>query len=61
MRKIYDVVLAANIKAINSFESGMTGRDLDLIARDHIAGEDIGDGFSMDLVTEAFRCMKNRE
>ena len=49
MRKIYDVVLAANIKAINSFESGMTGRDLDLIAREHIAGEGYGDEFSHGL------------
>lgn len=49
MRRIYNVVLDANRKAIDSFEMGMNGISLDLIAREHIAAEGYGDAFSHGL------------
>ncbi|NLN05108.1 MAG: aminopeptidase P family protein [Clostridiaceae bacterium] len=49
MREIYNVVLNANKKAIDSFETGMTGRDLDQIAREYISNAGYGDEFSHGL------------
>lgn len=49
MRKIYDVVLKAQETAINSAHSGMTGQELDLIARSIINDAGYGEYFGHSL------------
>lgn len=49
MRKVYNIVLAAQTAAINAAHAGMTGQELDLIAREIISGEGYGDYFGHSL------------
>ena len=48
-RKIYKIVLEANMKAIEGLRPGMTGKALDKIARDHIAKAGYGKAFGHSL------------
>lgn len=45
LKKIYQIVLAAQEKVIQAAQPGVTGRQLDAIARDYIVGEGCGDYF----------------
>lgn len=49
MRKVYNVVLAAQTAAINAAHSGMTGQELDLIARSIIDDAGYGEYFGHSL------------
>ena len=49
MKEIYHVVLNANIAAIESFKLGMTGKDLDSIARQYIIDKGYENEFSHGL------------
>lgn len=49
MRKVYNIVLEAQTTAINSAHSGMTGQELDLIARSIIDDAGYGDYFGHSL------------
>ncbi|MCM1133549.1 MAG: aminopeptidase P family protein [Ruminococcus flavefaciens] len=49
MREVYNLVLQAQETAINSARSGMTGRELDLIARSIIEEAGYGDYFGHSL------------
>ncbi len=48
-RKIYDIVLEANRKAIAKLRPGMTGEEVDAIARRHIKKAGYGDAFGHSL------------
>ena len=56
-RKIYDIVLEAQLKALESLKSGISGREFDRIARDCIAsycygeafGHSLGHGFGLEI------------
>ncbi len=48
-RKIYDIVLEAQLKALESLKSGISGREFDRIARDCIASYGYGDAFGHSL------------
>ncbi len=48
-RKVYDIVLEANRKAVASLKPGMTGEEVDAIARKHIAKAGYGDAFGHSL------------
>lgn len=49
MRKVYDIVLEAQTAAINAAHSGMTGQELDLIARSVIDDAGYGEYFGHSL------------
>ncbi|WJP96912.1 M24 family metallopeptidase [Macrococcus bovicus] len=49
MRKIYDIVLDAQVTALKTIKPGMTGREADQIARDIIAGAGYGEAFGHSL------------
>lgn len=49
MRKVYDIVLTAQTAAINVAHSGMTGQELDLIARSIIDDAGYGEYFGHSL------------
>lgn len=49
MRKVYNIVLTAQMTAINVAHAGMTGQELDLIARDIISKEGYGEYFGHSL------------
>lgn len=49
MVKIYNIVLEAQMKALNEVEMGMTGIEADKIARDVIASYGYGDNFGHSL------------
>lgn len=49
MRKIYDIVLDAQVTALNTIKPGMTGREADQIARDIIADAGYGEAFGHSL------------
>nr|WP_235612883.1 Xaa-Pro peptidase family protein [Moorella sp. Hama-1] len=48
-RRLYDLVLAAQEKAITAIRPGMTGREVDAVAREHIAAAGYGEYFSHGL------------
>ncbi|TDL97875.1 aminopeptidase P family protein [Macrococcus brunensis] len=49
MRQIYDIVLKAQVTALETIQSGMTGRDADQIARQIIADAGYGEAFGHSL------------
>jgi Xaa-Pro aminopeptidase len=48
-REIYDIVLNAQLMAIDKIRPGMTGKEIDAISRDHIASKGYGDYFGHGL------------
>lgn len=48
-KKIFSIVLEANQKAIQALKPGMTGEEVDAIARTHIAKAGYGDAFGHSL------------
>ncbi len=56
-RKIYDIVLEAQLKALESLKSGISGKEFDRIARDCISlygygemfGHSLGHGFGLEI------------
>lgn len=48
-REIYDIVLEAQLKAIDGLKPGLTGKEVDAIARDHIASKGYGEYFGHGL------------
>jgi Xaa-Pro aminopeptidase len=49
LRKIYDIVLEAQLKAVAAVKPGMTAGDLDAVARDHIETAGYGSFFGHSL------------
>lgn len=49
MRKVYDVVLSAQLSALDAVRAGMSGKELDGIARDIIADAGYADNFGHSL------------
>lgn len=49
MEKIYNIVLKAELKALEEIKSGMTGQEADTIARDIISGHGFGENFGHSL------------
>ncbi len=49
MKKVYNIVLEAQEKAIKSVRSGITGMELDAIARDYITDKGYGEAFGHSL------------
>lgn len=49
MRKVYDIVLNAQLAALNAVKAGMSGKELDAVARDIIADAGYGDNFGHSL------------
>lgn len=49
LKEIYDIVLAAQIQAVDRIKPGMTGREADAIARDYINEKGYGDKFGHSL------------
>lgn len=49
LKEIYDIVLAAQIQAVDKIKPGMTGREADTIARDYINEKGYGDKFGHSL------------
>lgn len=49
LKKIYQIVLEANLKASEAAKAGMTGKELDKVARDYITEAGYGDQFGHSL------------
>lgn len=49
LKNIYQIVLEANLKVTEAAKAGMTGAELDKIARDHITESGYGDQFGHSL------------
>lgn len=49
MREVYDIVLEAQQRALSAVRAGMTGRELDFIARDYISHHGYGEAFGHSL------------
>jgi Xaa-Pro aminopeptidase len=49
MKRIYDIVLKAQVTALETVKSGMTGAQADAIARDIIVDAGYGDNFGHSL------------
>lgn len=49
MRRVYDIVLRAQLSALDAVKAGMTGKELDSVARDIIAQEGFGENFGHSL------------
>lgn len=49
LREIYEIVLEAQVQAVDQIKPGMTGRDADAIARDYIREKGYGDNFGHSL------------
>lgn len=49
LTRIYEIVLNANLKGLEAVKSGVTGRDVDAVARQYIADEGFGDNFGHGL------------
>ena len=49
MRQVYDIVLNAQLAALNAVKAGMSGKELDAVARDIIADAGYGDNFGHSL------------
>lgn len=45
LRKIYDIVLEANMRGVNNTKPGMTGKEADALTRDYIKEQGYGDRF----------------
>lgn len=48
-KRIYNIVLQAQLKALNCLRSGLVGKDVDAVARNFIASEGYGDKFGHGL------------
>lgn len=48
-KKIYDIVLEAQLRALNALKAGITGVALDAVARDYIASKGYGECFGHSL------------
>lgn len=48
-KKIYDIVLTAQLKAIKHIKSGVKAKDIDAVARDYISSKGYGDAFGHGL------------
>lgn len=48
-KRIYDIVLEAQLRALNALKSGITGKELDNVARSYIASKGYGDCFGHSL------------
>ena len=48
-KRIYDIVLTAQQKALDALKGGITGKALDAIARDYIASQGYGETFGHSL------------
>ncbi len=48
-REIYEIVLSAQKNALNHLKAGMTGAEIDALARDHIAEKGFGEAFGHSL------------
>lgn len=48
-KEIYGIVLDAQLKAIDAIALGKAGKDIDAVARDHIAAKGYGDNFGHGL------------
>ena len=48
-KKIYDIVRTAQQKALDALKAGITGKELDAIARDYIASKGYGETFGHSL------------
>ncbi|MCS5431832.1 aminopeptidase P family protein, partial [Staphylococcus aureus] len=49
LKEIYNIVLQANLKGIEAAKQGMTGRELDAVARDYINEKGYGEAFGHSL------------
>ena len=49
MRKVYDIVLNAQLAALDAVKAGMSGKELDAVARDIIENAGYGDNFGHSL------------
>lgn len=49
MRKVYDIVLSAQLGALNAVKAGITGKELDAVARDIITKAGYGKNFGHSL------------
>ncbi len=49
MREVYDIVLEAQNRGLNAVKAGITGGELDGIAREYIAGHGYGEAFGHSL------------
>ena len=49
MKKVYDIVLEAQLAALDGIKNGMTGQEADAIARDIISSYGFGDNFGHSL------------
>ena len=49
LRCIYDIVLEAQLRALDAVKSGITGKELDAVARDYITEKGYGDCFGHGL------------
>lgn len=49
LKEIYNIVLEANMKGIAAAKKGITGKQLDAVARDYIASKGYGDAFGHSL------------
>ena len=48
-KRIYDIVLIAQQKALDALKAGITGKELDAVARDYIASKGYGECFGHSL------------
>ena len=49
LRRVYDIVLEAQLRALDGVRAGVTGKSVDAIARDYIAARGYGDCFGHGL------------
>ena len=49
MREVYNIVLEAQSRALSAVKAGMTGSELDAVARDYIAANGYGEAFGHSL------------
>jgi Xaa-Pro aminopeptidase len=49
LREIYDVCLRTQVESLSAVQAGMPGRDVDLVAREHIDAHGYGDAFGHGL------------
>ncbi|MBQ3566282.1 MAG: aminopeptidase P family protein [Oscillospiraceae bacterium] len=49
MEKVYNVVLEAQLEALSKVKSGITGKELDAVARDYISSKGYGEAFGHSL------------
>ncbi len=49
LKKIYDIVLEAQLRALHALKPGITGKQLDAVARDYISSCGYGDAFGHSL------------